>query len=121
MTAADLSGRDLDVAVARALGCLEHYEHGCNARWMRYSTDPATLDEKLAWLNSHVWLGGVMLFEEPRRHPKLGRWIAIANECTGSVVERGARDDDARRFRVEGETLHEAVARLVVAVKEAMP
>lgn len=104
MTAADLSGRDLDVAVARALGCLEHYEHGCNARWMRYSTDPATLDEKLAWLRDRCDYVEIIVWRDGE---------VEAATCRSSM-HRGDR-------RMHGRNLHEAVARLVVAVKEAMP
>lgn len=76
------------------------------------------LDENLAWLNSHVWLGAVHLTELPRRHPLPPRWQALAFGCAGAAVERGEHDDSKReRFCVTGDSLYEAVVLLVAEVK----
>lgn len=117
MTASDLSGRDLDVAVARALGwtfvtfpdgpCpdVRHWKRPTvdAYHWRpdpQFATDPATLDEKLAWL-LHYGCFDIMVTPE-----------GVSIDFSGF--------DTNHDCRVQGKDIHEATARLVVAVKEAM-
>lgn len=127
MTAADLAGRALDITCSEAMGWVgttqpaddfaptpltiwrrgaeTNYSNSGGAR--AYSTDPATLDEKLAWLGERgviaVWWddGVLAAFRWHNAIP-----VARFDEFCGSV--------DA-----QGDTIHEATARLVVAVKES--
>ena len=116
MSASDLSGRDLDVAVARAMGWTQACETpglradyrnwlepsgGSVHRLRRYGTDPATLDEKLVWLSNRIAFAIRYLPDSGRVHVL---WWP-----------NGGRDDV-----ISGKDIHEATARLVVAVKEAM-
>lgn len=113
MTASDLSGRDLDMACALALGwtfvtfpdgpCpdVRHWKRGDGIDYLRlidppFSTDPATLGEMKVWIRS------------------MGHVVQAVHWLDGSVTLKLLPDD------VTGGTDNEAWARLVVAVKEAM-
>lgn len=89
----NIEGRDLDVACARAMGT---YRGTC------FGTDPGTLDEKLAWLRKR---GFIVLS------------IGDDNETSARFMQRNA---DVEDILVVGKDVHEATARLVVEVKEAM-
>lgn len=107
MTAADLSGRDLDAAVARVIwrdGDIEHAAHPAHGR--RYSTDPATLDEMDEWLLQHCGCVDSL-------RCRLG--------CTAVARREDPHLVGLRVWQVAyGSTRNDAHARLVVAVKEAM-
>lgn len=85
----------------------------------QYSSAPHLLDAKLAWLNRHVWLGAVHIVEEPMRLPKPATWFTFAYELPGAAVRRGVAEEQRLQFTGRGATIHEAVARLVVAVADA--
>lgn len=96
MTSSDFSGRNLDVAVARAM---EHavddgLADGTIYPALLYSTDPATLGEMKVWIRS------------------MGHVVQAVHWLDGSVTLKLLPDD------VTGGTDNEAWARLVVAVKE---
>lgn len=150
MTDTELSGRALDEACARALGWTKPSERGrCDVcGWpldksaeqgcvadncsMRPHPEPRAdtvpqmqaphmLDQKLRWLNSIVWLGGVHLTEKPRRHPAPPIWSAYAIELPAGAFARGEHDESKRwQFSADGESIHEATALLCVKVAAAL-
>jgi len=82
--------------------------------------DKAAFDVNLSELNGHVWLGGVSLHENPRRHPAPPQWTAEAWELPAAAVERGEHDDEKRLlFRVCSGSIYDAVADLVALVRGA--
>ena len=121
---ADLSGRELDEAVAKLLGWTvvetDTIDHEPAELWLRegmvlaieappaYSTDFALLPEMLGWLRERLRTGHELALEDDG-----AAWVAATY-----VQESYGRD----YFQTaKGATLPEAVARLVVAVaaKEA--
>lgn len=108
----NIHGHDLDVACARALGWTPAGETpglradyrnwlepsgGIVHRIRRYSEDCGTLGEKMWWLRSR------------------GHVVQAVFWLDGSVSLKLLQDD------IHGKDIHEATARLVVAVKEAKP
>lgn len=115
---ADLSGRDLDAAVARVLwlgGDIHHPEHPAYGR--AYSTDYALFGEMLDWVHapdrlnrpSRPWIDSDSGRDSPVHHWRI-KWH---EGRTGSFAARPSDCMDTEAF---GATLPEAVARLVVAV-----
>ena len=105
MTTNELTGRELDAACARAMGhkiLNGHIErptggyHGIP----KFSTDAATLPEKMAWLRRN---GSIDIEIGRHEDDVVATWH---DNYGGKVVCRGS-------------TIDEAVARLVVAVAEA--
>lgn len=101
---ADLSGRDLDAAVARVLwlgGDIHHPEHPAYGR--AYSTDYALLGEMLSWLRSRL---------------RPGHELSCEDDGSVWVTATYTADGYGRDYfqTAKGATLPEAVARLVVAV-----
>lgn len=125
MTAADLSGRDLDVACALAMG--SWYRDGdrwgitgrraCYSGPVRYSADPTTLDEKLAWLRER----GVKMQEAVGGDPGGPIIITVQRDGVHAMIVEDFTDCGPVGPDARGKNIHDATARLVVAVKEAMP
>lgn len=121
VTVADeLQGRALDEACAKAMGWHTIYFGGCagesligmrgsvDVRYVvpRYSTDPATIDEKLSWLQARCFSEQYGSFDICWQGKTSGGFQA-------SMAVVGEFD-----VIVWGATLTEALARLCVAVAE---
>ena len=124
--ATELSGRALDEAAARAMGwtfvtfpdgpCPEvkHWKHPVDDEYHwrptpLLSTDPACIDEMLAWLRSGLPTDEDLIEVDIDRHAKVVASFWVRNNGAW-VVKSGV-----------GSTIQQALARLVVAVKEAQP
>lgn len=109
-----LTGRALDEAAARAMGWVpsEHWDRlQCTAYYPlpHYPTDPARIDEMLAWLRGRLPTDEDVVEIDIDRHAKVRASLWLRNKGAWSV-KSGV-----------GSTIPEALARLVVAVKEAQP
>lgn len=96
MTNEQLSGRDLDEACALALGWTSNRFDGFPPA---YSSDPATLDEKLVWIQTHDEQFERLEILEYRDEVIAHFWDAYGWNRLG-----------------RGKDIHEATARLVVAL-----
>jgi hypothetical protein len=106
---AELTGRELDEACARAIwhgGDLAHAEHPAHGR--SYSTDPATLDEKLAWLRETRDDGSTEVHD-----------VTLSMDEGGFYARKQDGECIVRAYSAY--SLHEATARLVVAVAAKEP
>jgi len=129
-----LNGRDLDEACAKAMGWTPvESVSGRPCGWKRdgfvstevfphrYSTDPATLDEKLAWLILSAKLSRplyAVVSIDVMGHDQSS--ACLVQHCADHDV--GTCDDAPLVLAaMTGSTIHEAIARLVVAVAEKKP
>lgn len=123
---AHLQGRALDEACAKAMGWhVGNWVDGGELTMLReppsqhgqtiyamcaYSTDPATLDEKLAWLRSRGTARELCIGDDSTEG-----YV----ECYAFIIVWDSEGDFGINERTTGDTIHEATARLVVAVAEA--
>lgn len=118
--ATELEGRALDAACAKAMGYRvltndidelwqekgDEQEQHDGSHLRRYSTNPACIPEMLAWLH------------DPPAVVAIGSWW---NGTWAFLTHTKFSMDKVPEHAVRGATISEALARLVVAVKEAKP